>query len=77
LYATLNSCQAPNTTCNPNSNGFIAEVAYIPFVSSKAPVWPWANMRLGVQYTYYNKFDGDTVHARDNNTLFVYAWFAL
>lgn len=77
LYAALNSCQAPNTTCNPNSNGFIAEVAYIPFVSSKAPVWPWANMRLGAQYTYYNKFDGDTVHARDNNTLFVYAWFAL
>ena len=77
LYAALNSCQAPNTTCNPNSNGFIAEVAYIPFSSSKAPFWPWANMRLGAQYTYYNKFDGDTVHAHDNNTLFVYAWFAL
>lgn len=77
LYAAFNSCQPPNTTCNPNSNGFIAEIAYIPFVSSKAPVLPWANMRLGVQYTYYNKFDGDTVHARDNNTLFIYAWFAL
>jgi hypothetical protein len=37
LYAALNSCQAPNTTCNPNSNGFIAEVAHIPFSSSKAP----------------------------------------
>jgi hypothetical protein len=34
-------------------------------------------MRLGVQYTYYNKFDGDTTFARNNNTLFIYAWFAL
>ena len=77
LYADLNSCQPPNTACNPNSNGFIAEISYIPFVTSSAPIWPWANMRLSVQYTYYNKFDGDTVHAHDNNTLFIHAWFAL
>ena len=61
----------------PNSDGYIAEIAYIPFVSSNAPVWPWANARIGLQYTYYNKFDGDTVHAHDNNTLFLYAWFAM
>ena len=73
----LAGCTPPNTACNPNSNGFIGEIAYIPFSSSSAPVWPWANMRLGVQYTYYNKFDGDTVSAHNNNTLFIYAWFAL
>ena len=77
LYSNLISCTAPNTDCSPNSNGFIAEIAYIPFISSQAPGWPWANVRIGVQYTYYNKFDGDTVFAHDNNTLFVYAWFAL
>jgi hypothetical protein len=78
LFAGLAGCSPPDTTaCNPNSNGFIAEVAYIPFSSSSAPVWPWANMRLGVQYTYYNKFDGDTASAHNNNTLFIYAWFAL
>jgi hypothetical protein len=67
----------PGCACSPNSSGFIAEIAYIPFISSQAPVWPWANVRVGLQYTYYNKFDGDTVFAHDNNTLFGYVWFAM
>jgi len=62
---------------SPNSDGYIAELAFIPFISSNAPIWPWANVRIGLQYTYYNKFDGDTVNAHDNNTLFLYAWFAM
>ena len=33
--------------------------------------------RVGLQYTYYNKFDGDTASAHDNNTLFAYIWFAM
>jgi hypothetical protein len=69
-------------TSDPNfyagdSNGYIFEVAYIPFISSQAPGWPWANVRVGLQYTYYNKFDGDTVFAHDKNTLFGYVWFAM
>jgi hypothetical protein len=71
LYAGLAS------GLSPNSSGYIAEINYIPFISSNSPIWPWANVRLGAQYTYYNKFDGDTVHAHDNNTLFLYAWFAM
>jgi hypothetical protein len=67
----------PGCGCSPNSDGFIAEIAYIPFISSQAPGWPWANMRVGLQYTYYNKFDGTTVNAHDNNTLFAYLWFAM
>src|SRR5664280_584296 len=58
-----------------DSSGYIAEIAYIPFMTSLAPGWPWANARVGLQYTYYNKFDGDTVNAHDNNTLFAYLWF--
>jgi hypothetical protein len=61
---------------SPDSNGWIAEIAYIPFSMSKAPGWPWGNARIGVQYIAYNKFDGTTVGASNNNTLFVYAWFA-
>ena len=60
-----------------NTNGFTAELAYIPFIGSQSPVWPWANARIALQYTYYNEFDGDTVHAHDNNTLFLYAWLAM
>jgi hypothetical protein len=40
-------------------------------------VWPWANVRIGLQYTYYNKFDGTTLNAHNNNTLFLHAWFAM
>ena len=71
LYAGLAS------GLSPDSNGYIFELAYIPFISSHSPVWPWANARIGLQYTYYNKFDGDTVSAHDNNTLFGYIWFAM
>jgi hypothetical protein len=68
---------ASNPGFSPNSDGYILEVAYIPFISSQAPVWPWANARVGLQYTYYNKFNGDTVSAHDNNSLFAYIWFAM
>jgi hypothetical protein len=61
----------------PNSNGWTAEIAYIPYGVSKAPGWPWLNARIGLQYTYYNKFNGTTVGAQDNNTLFLHAWFAM
>ena len=62
---------------SPNSNGWIAEVAYIPFISSAAPGWPWFNARIGLQYTWYNEFDGTSVGASSNNTLFLYLWLAM
>ena len=79
LYAGLASQFDPSGTppTDPNSNGYIFEIAYIPFISSHSPVWPWTNVRVGLQYTYYNKFDGDTVFAHNNNTLFAYIWFAM
>jgi hypothetical protein len=61
----------------PNSNGWTAEIAYIPFGTSQAPGWPWANARIGLQYTYYNEFGGTTLGAHDNNTLFLHAAFAM
>ncbi len=62
---------------SPNSDGWVAEIAYIPFVSSPAPGWPWFNARLGLQYIWYDKFDGTSVGAQNNNTLFLYAWLAM
>jgi hypothetical protein len=61
----------------PNTNGWMAEIAYIPFGASKMIGWPWFNARIGLQYTYYNKLNGTTVGAQDNNTLFLHAWFAM
>lgn len=76
LYAGLNSCVL-TTNCSPNSSGWVAEIDYIPFVTSTSPVWPWANTKIGLQYTYYTKFDGTTAYAHDNNTLFLHVWFAM
>jgi hypothetical protein len=62
---------------SPNSNGWIAEIAYIPFISSTAPGWPWFNARIGLEYTWYNQFDGTSVGASANNTLYAYLWLAM
>jgi len=79
LYGGLVSQFDPNATpqTDPNSNGFVFDLSYIPYVSSHSPIWPWANARIGLQYTYYNRFDGDTTFAHDNNTLFAYLWLAM
>ena len=62
---------------SPNSDAWLAEISYMPFGSSKSPIWPWANARIGVQYTAYTKFDGTSLGASDHNTLFLYAWMAM
>jgi len=62
---------------SPNSDGWIAELAYIPLGTSRAPGWPWLNARFALQYTYYNEFEGTTVGAHDHNALFLHAWFAM
>ena len=62
---------------SPNSNGYIAEIAYIPFGTTAAPGWPWFNARIALQYTWYDKFEGTTIGAHNNNTLFLHAWFAM
>jgi hypothetical protein len=43
---------------------------------------PLQNIKLGVRYTRYDKFNGDSANydgmgrnAGDNNTIFLYGWF--
>ena len=60
-----------------DTNGWIAEIAYIPFISSFAPGWPWLNARIGLQYTWYEKLNGTTIGASSNNALFLYLWLAM
>ncbi len=69
----------PNTgaALSPASDGFNAEIAYIPFGVSRAPGWPWFNARIGLQYTYFNRFNGTTAGAQNHNTLFLHAWLAM
>jgi hypothetical protein len=62
---------------SPNSNGWIAELAYIPFLRSAAPGWPWFNTRIALDYIVYEKFDGTKTGASGNNTLFLSFWVAM
>lgn len=69
---------------SPNTQGGIVELDYNPFGQSTSWHQPWANLRLGLQYTFYSRFSG-LVHnvdgagrsASDNDTLYLYLWTAL
>ncbi len=69
----LYSTNASGNANTPNSSGYIMELDYLPI----------QNVRLMLQYTAYNKFDGASTNydgngrnARDNNTTFLNVWVA-
>jgi hypothetical protein len=60
-----------NRTGIPNSNGFIAQLDFMP----------WFNTQFSLQYVFYNKFNGAKTdydgfgrYAMDNNTLYLLVW---
>ncbi len=65
----------------PSSTAFILEADYVPFGKAGSWAGPWANLKLGAQYTIYTQFNGAATNydgygrnASDNNTLFLFAW---
>src|SRR5262249_48690476 len=42
----------------PDSNAFIIEADWVPFGKADSWLSPWANLKLGVQYTIYTQFNG-------------------
>jgi hypothetical protein len=74
---------AGNRTFRPDSSGVMLQLDGTPWGEGKSPLGPRFNMRVGVQYTMYNRFngasrnfDGAGAKAADNNTLRVFTWFA-
>jgi hypothetical protein len=72
-----------NRTFKPDSNGMTVQLDATPWGEGKSPLGPRFNMRVGVQYTLYGKFDGARkdfdgagANASDNNTLRVFTWVA-
>ena len=60
-----------NLSQTPNSDGYIAEVAYMP----------WYNTKFSLQYVAYDKFNGQSKNfdgfgrkASDNNAIYLMAW---
>jgi len=69
---------------SPDSRGYVLLLEYVPFGKLDSIARPWLNLRVGVQYTGYQRFNGAGANydgfgrsASDNNTLFGFFWFAL
>jgi len=67
----------------PASRGYILQFEYVPFGKKGSWAAPWVNVRLGVQYTGYVRFNGGTSNydafgrsSRQNNSLFMFVWAA-
>ena len=67
----------------PDSNAFIVEADWVPFGKPGSFGSPWVNLKLGLQYTAYTRFNGGTSNydgfgrdASGNNTIFAFAWLA-
>ena len=68
----------------PGKNLVVVELNYAPFGQPTSWRQPWANVRLGLQYTYFTRFsglvhniDGAGRNASANNTLYFYVWLAI
>lgn len=66
---------------SPTTRGYIVQLEYIPFGKMDSFARPWLNVRLGIQYTGYQRFNGGAANydgsgrsASQNNSLFVYYW---
>src|SRR5574340_12611 len=63
-----------DTSGSPDSTGYILQADWTPFGKEDSWGEPWASVRLGLQYTMYDKFDGTSSHAGDNDTTYLFAW---
>ena len=61
-------------TGSPDSAGYILQADWTPFGKESSWGAPWANLRLGLQHTFYSKFDGARTQAGDHDTTYVFAW---
>ena len=75
---------AGNSTFKPDSNGFVFQVDGTPFGVEPSSLGKRFNVRAGLQYTLYTKFNGASSNfngsgrnASDNNALRVFLWFAM
>jgi len=61
----------------PDSKGWMLQADWTPFGKEDSWKAPFANLRVGLQYTLYNNFDGDTTNASDYNTMMAFVWLSI
>ncbi len=74
---------AGNAALQPDTTGMVFQIDGTPWADGGSPLGQRFNMRLGLQYTAYFRFDGAGQNydgfgrsAADNNTFRVFAWVA-
>jgi hypothetical protein len=68
---------------SPDTRGATLQLEYVPFGKIDSWLRPWVNVRIGLQYTVYARFNGATANydgfgrsASGNDSLFLFAWLA-
>ena len=71
-----------NRTARPDTSGLMLQIDGTPFGGAAQPMRR-LNLRAGLQYTIFTRFDGAGVNfdgagrrASDNNTLRIFTWVA-
>lgn len=66
---------------SPDSSGYVLQADWTPWGKEGSWNSPWANLRVGLQYTLYDRFngarhnyDGNGSDASDNDTLYLFLW---
>lgn len=88
----FNTRGSADTVLNPtayngrtDTAGYMLQADWTPWGKEGSWAAPWANLRLGLQYTGYSRYQGGSHYlddagadrrARDNNTLMAFAWVA-
>lgn len=74
---------ADNRTFKPDSSGVTLQLDATPWGAGGSPLGPRFNMRVGLQYTAFAKFNGATHDydglghdARDNDSIRLFSWIA-
>jgi len=60
----------------PDSEFFTVDLSYVPFGKNYSMLDSLMNLHVGLTYIGYNKFNGTSFHAGDNNTLLLNGWLA-
>ena len=83
--AAATAARAAPISWRSDTAGYILQADWTPWGKEGSWAAPWANLRLGLQYTAYSRYQGGSHYlddngndrrARDNDTLMAFAWLA-
>lgn len=77
IFDTRGSSNAMYDNGRPNTSGYMLQADWTPWGKEGSWASPWANVRVGLQYTGYQRFNGTSDHAGDNNTTTLFVWTSI